>query len=139
MDCRFCKIITDGQKILKQTEYSVVILSDPRLMPGHLLVVPKRHIEKLSELTPEERADIIDQTIRTQEKILAAGTPGCDIAEHFRPFIPENPWKVDHLHMHLRPRALDDELYTKVQIYEKEIFREPEAGEFEQYKKILGN
>jgi diadenosine tetraphosphate (Ap4A) HIT family hydrolase len=63
--------------------------------------------------------------------------PGCDICEHFRPFIPDNALKVSHLHIHLRPRSLDDELYEKVQIREKEIFQEPSPEEFKKYKKLF--
>ena len=140
MNCRFCDIVNGtGDNILRQTEHSFAILSDPRLMPGHMLVIPKRHVERLGELSKEERDDLIDETIKLQEKILKAVAPGCDICEHFRPFIPDNSLKVSHLHIHLRPRALDDGLYEKVQIYEKALFREPDNGEFEKYKKLLAD
>lgn len=140
MDCRFCRIIDhDGDQILRATSHSVVILSDPRLMPGHTLVIPKRHVERLSELGNEERMDIVDQVMDIQEKILEALAPGCDISQHFRPFIPENPLKVDHLHIHLRPRSLDDELYEKVQVREKEIFKSIDRTEIAKYKELFKN
>ena len=141
MDCRFCKIIdqNSGRTILRQTDCCVVILSNPRLMPGHLLVIPKRHVEKLNELTKEERDDLFDQVARLQEKIVQTIAAGCDICQHFRPFVPENPFKVSHLHVHLRPRSLNDELYEKVQIHEREIFRETDEADFEKYKKIFGD
>jgi histidine triad (HIT) family protein len=138
MDCRFCDIIAqDSERIIRRTKGSIVILSNPRLMPGHVLVVPKRHVERFSELSDEERKDLFDETIWLQEKILQTIAPGCDVCEHFRPFIPENSLKVNHLHVHLRPRKLDDELYEKVQIYERDVFRAPDGEELKKYKKLF--
>ena len=45
------------------------MFSNPRLMEGHLLVIPKRHVEKLSELNEEERKELFDTVIEYQEKI----------------------------------------------------------------------
>jgi len=70
-------------------------------MPGHLLVIPKRHLEKLSELSKQEREELIDLIIEFTEKILNGLARGCDIRQNYRPFQTENNLKVDHLHIHL--------------------------------------
>jgi len=106
-------------------------------MPGHLLVIPKRHVERLSELTKEERDGLLEEVVNVQEKILNSFAKGCDICQNFRPFIPDSKLKVSHLHFHLRPRELDDELYQKSQIHEKEIFRDIEEGEWEKYRELF--
>lgn len=138
MECQFCKIIsTKSERIIRETEYVFVVLSDPKLMEGHMLIIPKRHIEKPSELMPDERVDLFDEVIRLQEEILEKVAPGCDICEHYRSFIPDNKLKVSHLHFHLRPRFLNDELYEKVQIHEKDVFQDLEKDEIEKYKKIF--
>jgi diadenosine tetraphosphate (Ap4A) HIT family hydrolase len=140
MDCQFCKILDQkGERILQQTNHCIVILGNPRLMPGHMLVIPKRHVERLSELSKEERDDLFSTMIELQEKILKMVSPGCDICQHFRPFIPDNVLKVSHLHIHLRPRALHDELYEKVQIHETEVFQELDKKELEKFKKIFAH
>jgi diadenosine tetraphosphate (Ap4A) HIT family hydrolase len=108
-------------------------------MLGHILVIPKRHVEKLSKLTKEERSDLFEEVINLQEKILKNIAPGCDICEHYRPFIPDNKLKVSHLHIHLRPRELNDELYKKVQINEKDVFQDIEDKEWEKYKELLND
>ena len=137
MDCRFCELISlHPDAVLRAGAHTFIVLSDPRLMKGHLLVIPKRHVEKLSELTREEREELIDETIRAEEKLLAV-FPGCDISQHFRPFIPDNPLKVSHLHVHIRPRTLDDELYLAVQSHEQEIFAPATDAEREEYRKLL--
>ena len=92
-------------------------------MPGHLLVVPKRHVLRLSELNDVERKELFDVTISYQEKILKNIASGCDIKQHNRPFLPENDLKVDHLHIHLQPRELNDELYLKSHVHDREIFK----------------
>ena len=106
-----------------------VMLSSPRLMPGHLLIIPKRHVEQLSELTLKERGELFEITIEFQEKILGTIAAGCDLRQNFRPFQKEDGIKVNHLHIHLLPRDLYDNLYQHCQIYEKEIFKTLSAGE----------
>jgi len=138
MDCPFCEIIEKNtERIIRQTEHTFTVLSDPRLMPGHLLVIPKRHIQRLSELDEQERAEMLDEVAILEDIILNNVAPGCDISQHFRPFIPQGRLKVDHLHIHLRPRTFEDELYKKVQIYEKEVFKELPAEEFQKYKTLF--
>jgi histidine triad (HIT) family protein len=137
MACRFCKINKEKNKIIKEGKYTFVILSNPRLMPGHLLVVPKRHVEKISELTKKEREELIETVIKFQEIILKKIAPGCDISQHYRPFLKESKTKVNHLHIHLLPRKLNDELYLKSIIHYKEIFKDLTKKEIKEISNIL--
>ncbi|OHA85607.1 MAG: hypothetical protein A2408_00955 [Candidatus Yonathbacteria bacterium RIFOXYC1_FULL_52_10] len=138
MNCPFCNIITDGtERIIRQTEYTFTVLSNPRLVPGHLLVVPKRHVEKLSELKKEERNELFDEAIKLEEKILKYFATGCDMSQHYRPFIKQGRLKVNHLHIHLRPRELEDEFYQKVLIHENEVFQDLSSEEFEKFSKMF--
>lgn len=122
--CRFCDLEnSENQRVLSVHSNCLVIFSNPRLMPGHLLVVPKRHVLRLSELNDVERKELFDVTISYQEKILKNIASGCDIKQHNRPFLPENDLKVDHLHIHLQPRELNDELYLKSHVHDREIFK----------------
>jgi ATP adenylyltransferase len=123
MPCPFCDLKKEKNWILRITENIAVILSNPRIMKSHLLVVPIRHVEKLSELSREESDELIAAIIEFQEKILVNIAPGCDIKQNYRPFIEDNDLKVGHLHIHLEPRFLNDELYEKCQIYQREIFQ----------------
>ena len=124
MDCPFCNINPEKTRILKDKKFVRVIFSNPRLMPGHLLIVPKRHIEKLSELNKEEQKELFETIIEFQEKILSKVASGCDIRINYRPFQKQDNLKVNHLHVHLYPRELFDELYDKCQIFEKDIFKD---------------
>lgn len=80
-------------------------------MPGHLLVIPKRHIENIAESTKQERDEIFSFLIEFEKKILEKVSSGCDIRQNYRPFIKQNRVKVDHLHFHLQPRDFEDKLF----------------------------
>lgn len=139
MSCPFCVIDEIKTRIIKEGKYYFVALSNPRLVPGHLLVIPKRHIEKASQLTKKEREEIFNILIALEEDILARYSSGCDIRTNFRPFIKQNWVKVDHLHFHLQPREFEDELYQKVQKYEKDLWQELSEEEKEKFTELLSD
>lgn len=121
--------------MVTEGKYVFTALSNPRLMPGHLLIIPKRHIERPSELSSEEKAELFESLFAFQEQILQKVATGCDIRQNCRPFLPQSKLKVNHLHFHLLPREFEDELYKKSMIYEKTIFQdllEEEAAKFQQ-------
>ena len=122
MSCPFCSIDLKRTRILFTSQYSKVLLSNPRLVPGHLLVVPIRHVEKLNELSSTELHDLCDTVIFYEEKILADFSSGCDIRMNYRPFLDENDLKVNHLHVHLLPRRNEDDYFANLQKNENELF-----------------
>ncbi len=137
-DCPFCDLLQNkGSRILEKYEHVFVIFSDPRLVPGHLLVIPNRHVEKLSELAAEEKTELFAIAETYEEKILKTIAPGCDIRSNYRPFIVQGKLKVNHLHFHLLPRQNEDELYQKSMRFEKDVFRTAADEEVEQYRKLL--
>src|SRR3989344_1115611 len=103
MDCAFCKIAThEKERTLRETEHVFAVLSNPRLMPGHTLVVPKRHVLKIAELGDQERKELFDMLVILEEKILTVFASGCDIRQHYRPFVAQDGYyKMNHLHFHL--------------------------------------
>lgn len=106
MHCRFCDLETKPENhILESLLHTSVIFSNPRIVPGHLLVIPKRHVLGLSELNEAERKELFDTTIKYQKQILEKVATGCDMKQNNRPFIPENDLKVDHVHFHLHPAS----------------------------------
>lgn len=137
MICPFCNINSEKTRILEEGKFIRVIFSNPRLMPGHLLITPKRHVYKLSELNQEEQKELFTTIIKFQEKIISKISGGCDIRQNYRPFQKQNKLKVDHLHIHLQPRELFDDLYKKCQVFEKNIFKDINQEEIEKIKFLL--
>ena len=138
MECCFCNIVEEEkQRVFEVREHVVIIFSNPRLMPGHMLVIPKRHVLHLSELSQEERSELFNTAIELQDKILEKVAPGCDIRQNNRPFLPESDVKVNHVHVHLQPRTFEDELFQKCQNNEVDVFQPLLDSEMEEMKKLL--
>lgn len=138
MDCPFCGIvIKNTERIIRESKNTFVVLSNPRLVPGHLLVIPKRHVQKFGELSNEERNELFDEAVKLEEIILEKFASGCDMSQHYGPFIKQGRLKINHLHIHLRPREFKDELYQKVLKYEADVFTDLAGEDHEKYKNIF--
>lgn len=131
--CPFCEIDKTRTRVIQETPLALIILSNPRLMPGHTLVIPKRHVEKPSDFTEAERKGIFDTVLAMQDKIMSVFSSGCDIRQNCRPFMPQSRVKVDHVHFHLQPREMEDELYHVSQIHEKQLWQDLTAEEMENF------
>src|SRR5579872_818991 len=137
-DCPFCELLAEkANRILREHEHTFVIFSDPRLMPGHLLVIPKRHVEKISELSKNEKEEFFALTEQYQEEILKKFATGCDIRQNYRPFVKQGRLKVNHLHFHIQPRENEDALYQQVQRFETDMFEPLPEEEMQRLKKLL--
>jgi diadenosine tetraphosphate (Ap4A) HIT family hydrolase len=138
MKCPFCDAVTNGSgRLITSRTHVFVVLSDPRLVAGHVLVVPKRHTLKLSELEHEEQKELFDTVVEFQKKIIKIYATGCDIRQNYRPFLKQGELKVDHIHIHLIPREFEDELYQKTQQFEKNIFQPLTETEREKFIQIF--
>ncbi|MEF8847438.1 MAG: hypothetical protein V5A57_03370, partial [Candidatus Paceibacterota bacterium] len=87
--------------------------------------------------TKEENRELWDTVVGFQEKILEKVAPGCDIRQHYRPFMGQSTTKVNHLHVHLQPRRNEDELYEKVQVHQEEVFEDLPEEDRKQLKEKL--
>ncbi len=139
MRCPFCNIDKKKNRVLRIGRYVAVILSNPRLVDGHLLIIPIRHVEKISDLSTEEKSELWETVTEFQEKILNLFAKGCDIRQNYRPFQREDKVKINHLHVHLQPREFEDELYKKCQIFEKKIFRDLTEKEAKKFLKLFSD
>ncbi len=115
----------------------MVILSNPRKMPGHFLVIPKRHIEKPWELRPDELSDIFELIFFIEKKIIGKLGEGCDIRQNYRPFLKQSRLKVDHVHFHIYPRYFEDYLYKVSEQFETDLFTDLDESDQEEIAKLL--
>jgi len=106
MDCIFCKIISGEikSKFLKETEYSVSFLDAFPLAAGHVLVIPKKHHQKIQDMSIQENTDLfslVHKMISNVDKItgstLVAIHNGKDAGQ-----------EIPHVHVHLVPRSNGD-------------------------------
>ena len=65
--CPFCDL--PKEEIIKENDSAAVILSRAPYVKDHLLVVPKKHVVNLSELSSGERDDLFRLVFWVQDKI----------------------------------------------------------------------
>lgn len=132
--CPFCNPLN---QVVKSNDTAQVFLSDPRKVPGHFLITPKRHIEKPWELSSKELKDIFDLIFFIEKKIIGKLGDGCDIRQNYRPFMKQSALKIDHIHFQVIPRSYNDYIYQKAGKYETDIFAELDDLEREEVTKLL--
>lgn len=138
MACRFCTLDPTRQQILWEGRYAYVMPSNPMLVPHHLLVIPKQHVEEPWDLNLRECEELFGAIIEFQRRIVGAGyAPWCDVRQHYRPSLPESDEKMNHIHWHLLPREFNDTLYQQSQVFESGIFRKLSSAEMEQEMKDI--
>lgn len=105
--CPFC----DKDQPIRENELAKVFLSDPHKVPGHVLVMPKRHIEKPWELTPEELQACFELIFLVQQRFIGKLGEGFDIRQSYWPFMDPNGLKAKHILFHVIPRSAGDYLF----------------------------
>ncbi len=114
-NCPFCSLkniesqtIKDHTgKAFENEHYRWVVNTFPKF-EGHTMLVPKRHLDELHKESPEEllaRHDLLKRAV----SILQNKYPNCGI-EHFIQTGPGSSSTIPHLHWHLLPAHLDDNL-----------------------------
>jgi histidine triad (HIT) family protein len=78
-------------------------------MPGHVLVVPKRHIETLGELP----ADEVGPYFTAVQRVAVAVEKGMHADGAFVATNIRISQSVPHLHVHVVPRRKGDGLFSK--------------------------
>ncbi len=98
-DCLFCKIIKEeipSEQILETSNYVAFKDIHPKA-PVHVLIVPKRHVEKPEELRPEEISDMLNGSEEIAQ-ILGVKDSGYRLLFNVGKHAGQ---EVDHVHMHL--------------------------------------
>ena len=94
--------------VIKRYEHSYIMLNLYPYNAGHVMVIPYKHVGTLSSLTPEARAEIINnaalcEKVLKQELQAEGFNIGCNVGGKISGgTIPE------HLHLHVLPRFLGD-------------------------------
>lgn len=127
MKCPLCQDLEEQGTILYCGFHSCVAINLHSLKKGHLMILPKRHIEKFNELTKEESKEIFD-FVETFSEII-------NKAYGNYPIITINPIhgrSQPHIHIHLIPT----DKYTRA--YISKVDNVPESRELtnEEIKEI---
>ena len=106
MDCIFCKIISKQipAKILNETSHSICFLDAFPLAKGHVLVIPKKHHQKIQELSTDENSDLFS-LVHTMMSKVDSITGSTLVAIHNG---KDAGQEIPHVHVHLVPRSNSD-------------------------------
>jgi histidine triad (HIT) family protein len=101
-ECPFCKI--KNEEILKDNKNAILILSKAPYTKDHLLVVPKRHVLFLADLTKEEEKDIDALVYFAMKKMHKKYH---DVSILYREGNKKKIGKsIDHIHYHIIPNLM---------------------------------
>ena len=106
MDCSFCEIakMEIPAKIITETKNSVAFLDAFPLARGHTLVIPKRHYEKVQDMTDNDNSDLFNTVLKVISKVDKV-TGSTLLAIHNG---KESGQEIPHVHVHLIPRKPGD-------------------------------
>jgi ATP adenylyltransferase len=104
--CPFCRIPTLDDRdalVVARGEAVFAVLNLHPYNPGHLMVVPYRHVADIEDLTADETAGLADFTRRAVLAIKAASQPhGFNVGLNLGHVAGGS--LADHLHQHVVPR-----------------------------------
>lgn len=99
-DCIFCKILKEGlrNKLVYQDDNFIVFKDIKPKAKVHLLLIPKKHIESVNQLTETDR-DLISGMILAAKKVaLQEGLDGYKLLFNVG---RAGGQLIDHLHLHI--------------------------------------
>ncbi|PWI41863.1 HIT family protein [Streptomyces sp. ICBB 8177] len=108
MTCAFCSIVAGetASHLVLDDDMVVAFLDHRPLFPGHALVVPRVHVETLTDL-PEDAVGPFFARVR---RVAGAVERGMEAAGSFVAMNNRVSQSVPHLHVHVVPRNRKDGL-----------------------------
>ena len=144
--CIFCKrerVKREQQRlVLYNGKYSFVIINLYPYNPGHLMVVPYRHLKKIETLSPEEHSEMIELVVESVKILKKKFKPhGFNLGMNLGAVAGAG---IEyHLHYHIVPRFQGDTNFlpavgqTKLQSIGLEKIYDALKPEFDRYSEKL--
>jgi len=103
--CIFCDI--DPKRIIMENHFCVGIYDDFPVTDGHMLIIPKRHIENYFDLTTQEKVAMDKMTIEAKNHLenTFKNIDGFNLGVNIGFAAGQS---VMHCHIHIIPRRLGD-------------------------------
>jgi len=110
MDCPFCAIVAGRARasVILDDDSAMAFLDLRQAVPGHVLVVPRRHVPDIYELQPAEAAAVMQAAVRVAQALRAQfDPPGLNLWQSNG---EAGGQEVPHFHLHVHPRRHGDDL-----------------------------
>ena len=106
MNCAYCELPEIQDREIIRNKYAWVIPTNIPIVPGHVLILPIRHVAHISDLTTDELVAILE----LREKISVAmkdlfGAEGFNYAWNEGKIAGQS---VPYFHLHMLPRKTGD-------------------------------
>jgi histidine triad (HIT) family protein len=110
-DCVFCTSPDIKEHTIVREDLAWAFPTNIPITPGHTLICPVRHVEKIIDLTSEERAALFD--LAEKIKIALRAVYGVEGFNHAWNEGEVAGQAVPHLHLHIVPRKHGDDGITE--------------------------
>jgi len=109
-DCIFCKIVAGEIPCYKiaETDNVLAFLDVMPISRGHLLIIPKNHVELIYDANPEIMAEVMSTAVKISA--VAKNILNCDGMNLLLNTEKYAGQIVPHIHLHLIPRYFDDNI-----------------------------
>lgn len=104
--CAFCKESVLSAQVFYEDDLVSALYTSKPVVPGHCLIIPKRHVERFEQLTDEEAlriTQVIKKVNVAAQKVFAASSYLL-----LQKNGPEAGQTVPHVHVHYMPRQTGD-------------------------------
>ena len=130
MTCTFCQIASGElpAQIVYRDENVIAFLDRAPLVPGHTLVIPRRHIETLEDVP----ANLLAPFFGPVQKLSRAFAPALGAEGSLVAINTRISQSVPHVHAHVVPRRKGDRLFspsTGPTLWIRRSYKEGEAQE----------
>jgi histidine triad (HIT) family protein len=108
VSCLFCRIVAGEEPgfVVFDTPDTIGFLDARPVFKGHVLVVPRRHVDTLLDLPASDTGELFNQVRR----VAAAIETGLEAGGSFVAINNRVSQSVPHLHVHVIPRTRGDGL-----------------------------
>jgi histidine triad (HIT) family protein len=130
--CVFCSLVKgDVESATVFEDDSTIAFLDHRpLLPGHVLVVPKTHVETLPDLP----VDLLTPLFGNVQRLCRAVESGLEAEGSFVAINNRISQSVPHLHVHVVPRWKKDGLFSTKMIWKRSPYKDEAARQLVQEK-----
>lgn len=108
--CTFCSIVSGDSpaEIVHEDEFTLGFMDALPMTPGHALLVPKRHVRDIFDLTDEDAGHVLRAARTLGQRITTAmGAAGLNVLNNNGAAADQSQF---HIHFHLIPRFGRDRL-----------------------------
>lgn len=109
--CPFCEIVAGRlpASVVAQSAHALAFLDLRQAVEGHVLVIPRQHVETIFDIEPALAADVMALGVRVAQASKAAfDAPGLNLWQSNGAVGGQ---EVPHFHLHVQPRRVDDGLF----------------------------